>query len=63
MIPAGDVQLVPHGAQLELRRLTVAVETLIKQVDKDGKAQKDMATAVIALLTKLVCDISPLLHP
>ena len=60
--PAGDAELIPHGVQLEVRRLTVAVESLIKQVDKDGKAQRDMAATVIAALTKLVCDIFPLLY-
>ena len=60
MTSTGDSQFAPHGAQLEIRRLTVAVDSLIKQVDRNGKAQRDMAAAVIAALTKLVRHIFPL---
>ena len=62
MIAGGDAQLTPHGVQLAVSRLTVAVEDLIKLVYKNGKAQQEMATAVLAALTKLVCDISLMLY-
>ena len=58
MIAAGDAQLTPHGVQLAVSRLTNAVENLINLVQRNGKTQQEMATAVLAALTKLVCDIA-----
>jgi len=52
----------PRGVQPEIRRLPVAIDSLIQQVEKNEKALQDMADVVVVALTKLICATSPLLY-